>query len=295
MSENGGCVVVVFGNILIPISSEFYSKGVLEKGAFLAGCFGSRVTIVYIIEEKTLTQTERRSEMFRTRFEKEETKKGIITSQTQTANVIIFFDAKTVFKEKNIIPNFKIVEGEFSTVIAQEVSAQHFDVVLMGYTKEGLLKYRIFDEIAIPLWIVGSPGDRRMLAVCSNLTPNQKIPEISFRLAQCFNWDLHLMYIVDTGEPVTFDESAQRFVKKSVSELLDAGQRFVDAMGKKGIAAQLMTGGFQEITLHTAKQLNAGLVVMGQEQKRDDILGFPVKSMSHRIVEKSKYSMLFLK
>jgi len=165
----------------------------------------------------------------------------------------------------------------------------------MGYTKEGLLKYRIFDEIAIPLWIVGRPGDRRMLAVCSNLTPNQKIPEMSQKLAQCFNWDLHLMYIVDTGEPVTFDESAQRFVKRSAPELLDAGQRFVDAMGEKGISAQLVTGGFQEITLHTAKQLNPGLVVMGQEQKRDDILGFPVKSMSHRIVEKSKYSMLFLK
>jgi len=287
--------VVVFGNILIPISSEFYSRGVLEKGAFLAECFGSKVTIVYIIEEKTLTQTEKRSDTFRTRFEKEETKKGIIDSQTRTANVIIFFEAKAIFKEKGIIPNFKIVEGEFSTVIAQEIAAQHVDVVLMGYTKEGLLRYRIFDEIAIPLWIVGSPGDRRMLAVCSNLTPNQKIPEMSFRLAQCFNWDLHLLYIVDIGEPLAFDESVQRFVKRPVSELLDEGQRFVDAMGKKGIAAQMVTGGFQEATLHTAKQLNPGLVVMGQEQKRYDILGFPVKSMSHRIVEKSKYSMLFLK
>lgn len=286
---------MVFKNILIPISSEFYSKGVLEKGAFLAECFGSKVTIVYIIEEKTLDQTDKRSDTFRTRVEIEETKKVIINSQMQTADTIVFFDAKTIFIDKGIILNFKIVEGEFSTVIENEIKARNFDLVLMGYTKEGLLKYRILDDIAIPLWIVGASDGHTLLAVCSNLTPNQRIPQISQKLAQCFNWDLHLMYIVDIGEAIAFDEHAQRFVKMSVNDLLDAGQKFVDDMEKKGIHAQMVSGGFQEIIVHTARQLNVGLVVMGQEQKRHDILGFPVKSMNRRIVEKSKYSMLFLK
>lgn len=286
---------MVFKNILIPISSEFYTKDILEKGAFLAKCFESKVTIVYIIEEKTIYQTEKRSDTFRTRVEKEETKKVIIKSQMKTADTIVFADAKLYFNSKGIIPTKKIVKGEFSTVIENEIKTQNFDLVLMEYNKEGLLKYRILDEIDIPLWIVGTFGDHTLLAVSSNLTPNQKIPQMSQKLAQILNWDLQLIYIVDIGETITFDEKTKRFVKISVKDLIDNGQKFVDDLKNRDIKARMVSGGFQEITVQTAKQLNAGLIVLGQEQKRYDILGFPVKSMNQKIAEKSKYSMLFLK
>jgi nucleotide-binding universal stress UspA family protein len=285
----------MFEKILIAISSEFYSKEILEKGAFLARCFGSRVTIVYIIEEKTIAQAEKRSDTFRTRFEKEETKNVIIKGQQQTANVIIFFDAKAIFKEKGIIPDFKIVEGEFSAVIEQEVQTQQFDLVLLGYSKECMLKYRILDEIAVPLWVVGTSGDHLVLGVCSNLTPNQGIPPLSKKIAECFGWDLHLVYIVDDGEPMGFDEAAQRFVRRSVPQLRADGQRFVEEMEKKGITAQMVSGGVVESTLQTARRLNAGLVVIGQEQKRYDILGLSVRSLNHKLAEKSRYSMVFLR
>ena len=44
----------MFKDILIPISSEYYSKEVLTRGASLYKKFGSKISLIYIIEEKTL-------------------------------------------------------------------------------------------------------------------------------------------------------------------------------------------------------------------------------------------------
>jgi len=44
----------MFKNILIPISSEFYSKEVLERSVLLAEKFKSSINLIYIIEEKML-------------------------------------------------------------------------------------------------------------------------------------------------------------------------------------------------------------------------------------------------
>ena len=284
----------MFENILIAISSEFYSKELLEQGAMLTKKFQSKVTIIYIIEQKTLFQTENRSDTFRTRVEKDETKNIIIKSQMQTADTIVFFDAKSIFKNIGVVPEFKIQEGEFSATILNELKLKQFDVVLMGYEKVCMLKYRILDDINIPLWVNGKTDGQTVLAICSNLTPNQKIPEISQKLAHFFNWGLQVLYIVDIEENITYDEATKRFIKKPVKELLADGQHIVDTLQQKGITATMMTGSLEEKTIRSAKQFNAGLIVIGQEHKRYDKLGFSMKTINHKIVEKCKYSLLFL-
>jgi Universal stress protein family len=285
---------LVFERILIAISSEFYTTEVLRQGAMLAQRCGSMVSIVYIIEEKTLAQAQKRSDAFRTRFEKEETEKRIIEGQQQTANVIIFFDAKTIFKETGITPNFKIVEGQFSTVIEQEVQTQRFDAVFIGYSEEGLLRYRILDETAVPLWVVGESKGSCVLGVCSNLMPNQRVLSVSKELAACLGWKLELMYMVDVTEPIAYDETMQRFVKRPIPQMLAEGQRYVEEMQKNGVPMQLVTGAFVDLLIQNMHRLHAGLVVVGQEQRRFDRLGLSVRSMNQRLVEKSRVSILFV-
>ena len=80
----------MFKNILIPISSEFYQKEVFQTGAFLAEKFNSIITLLYIIEEKTLNQTDKLSDVYRTTHGRAETKKGIIRGYVQSADKIIF-------------------------------------------------------------------------------------------------------------------------------------------------------------------------------------------------------------
>ena len=79
----------MFKNILIPISSEYYKKEVFKTGAFLAEKFGSSINLVYIIEEKTLCQTDKRSDVYRTNHEKVETKKEIVRKYIQSADKML--------------------------------------------------------------------------------------------------------------------------------------------------------------------------------------------------------------
>ena len=106
----------MFKNILIPVSSEFYSKDALERGVSLAENFKSKINLIYIIEEKTLNQTDRLSNSYRTPYEIAETKKEIVRKQKLAANTIIFDDAEYYLKNKKIPFEGKIIEGEFSKV-----------------------------------------------------------------------------------------------------------------------------------------------------------------------------------
>ena len=123
----------MFKNILIPISSEFYQKEVFQIGAFLAEKFNSTITLIYIIEEKTLDQTDKLSDAYRTHYDRKETKKDIIREHIHTADNIVFDDAKFFFKNKKIPLEEKIIEGEFSNVIKSEINKKKYDLILMGF------------------------------------------------------------------------------------------------------------------------------------------------------------------
>ena len=80
----------MFKNILIPISSEFYPKHVLNFSVFLATKFKCKINLIYIIEEKTLNQTDKQSNGFRTYYDKNDTQKDIIGKQKLTQKKMSF-------------------------------------------------------------------------------------------------------------------------------------------------------------------------------------------------------------
>ena len=116
----------MFKNILIPISSVFYSKEILERGVFLAEKFKSKINLIYIIEEKTLNQTDKLSISYRTPYEIAETKNDIVKKQKLAANTIIFDDAEYYLKNKKISFEAKIIEGEFSKVVKSETKEDYY-------------------------------------------------------------------------------------------------------------------------------------------------------------------------
>ena len=284
----------MFENILIPISSEFYSKNVLKRSAFFAEKFNSTINLIYIIEEKTLDQTDKRLGPYRTPLEKAETKKEMIKKRKQTADNIIFEDAKFLLKDKNVPFEEKIVEGEFSDAVIRELSRKQYDLILMGFEKECILNYRLLDNINISIWIEGMGETKKILAVCSNLAPNQKVPEIGIQLSKILGWDLQMLYIVDIEDSVQVNEQGIRSDIKTERDLLFIGQKFVDEWNKKGIKAQLVEGSLEKETIKAAEQANPNLVIVGREQKKKGILGLPVKHLKRKIAEKCEYSILFI-
>jgi nucleotide-binding universal stress UspA family protein len=284
----------MFKNILIPISSEFYQKDVLRKGAFLAEKFNSKITLLYIIEEKTLNQTDKLTDVYRTTHEIAETKDVIIRKYIESADKIVFDDAKLYFKKKGISFEEEIIEGEFSAVIKGQLNKKEYDLILTGFEKECLLNYRILDDVDIPVWVEAGHKNNSILAICSNLAPNQKVPEMSIKISKALDWDLNMLYIIDIQDNVVVDEMGRRSDKKSEEALVDAGKHFINDMKKKGIAVKLVRGTLEKEMNDAAERLGANLVILGREQKKTNVLGIHIKSIKRKMAEKCRYSLLFI-
>ena len=284
----------MFKNILVPISSEYYSKEVLERSAFLAEKFKSTINLIYIIEEKVLNQTDKLSNAYRTPHEIAETKKEIIREQKLAADNIVFDDANFFLKKKQIPLEEKIIEGEFSSVIKKETNRKNYKLILMGFEKECFLNYRLFDELDIPIWIQSNSNGKSILSICSNLAPNQKVPEVSIKLSKILDWDLNMLYVVDVEDNVQVDKNGKRSDKKPERDLLFNGNKFVNDMENKGINVKLVTGSLEKNTLKAAEEINPSLIIVGREQKKKGVLGLPFKHLKRKLAEKCKYSLLFV-
>ena len=285
----------MFKNVLVPISSEFYSEKILKRSAFLAEKLQSKITFIYIIEDKKLDQTEKIYETYLSEHDLVETKKQIIKEQVKTADNIVFQQAKQYFNDKNIILNEKIKKGEFSEIIKEEINKSQYDLILTGYEKECLLNYRLLEEVDVPIWIESVSESRNILAICSNLAPNQKVPEISVRFAKLIGWDLHMIYVIDREDNVQVDVNGERGPRKSKDDLIAIAEEFQSDMKQKNIHVEIIKGNLEKETVKKAEEINANLVIVGREKKQKGILGLPVKNLKRKLADKCKYSLLFIK
>jgi nucleotide-binding universal stress UspA family protein len=284
----------MFKKILVPVSSEFYSKNVINRSIFLAEIFNSIVHILFIIEDTPLQQMERSSDAHLTHYDREETHYDLLYKQRKTADNILFEHAKQIFDKRNRQMKHTIVHGEFSTIVEKELEKNQYDLVLMGYEKGTMIDYRILNETLTPLWIEGEGYHTSILAVCSNLAPNQKVPAISLKLAYAFHWDLSMLYVIDTQDTVKVDTNGIRSPKKPKIELQFHSQNFSDDMKEKQINVKTVEGSLEQQTIKEAKNMEAGLVIIGREQKKRGLLGLPVKNLKQKIIDKSKHSYLFV-
>lgn len=284
----------MFKKILVPVSSEFYSKDVLKRCIFLAEKFESTVHLVYIIEEKTLYQTNKKSDAHRTHYDRMETEHDIMNKQMQAADDIVFKDAKMLFEQKKIPFDHEVAKGEFSVVVSSELEKQKYDLIVMGYERGCMVNYRLLDNVDVPIWIEAGGYHTSILAVCSNLAPNQKVPDLSRRLAQEWGWDLHMLYVVDVEDAVEVDVNGKRSERKPKRDLLFTGQTFVEDMSQKGIDVQTVQGSLEHETIKAAQSLEAGLVIIGREQKKRGKFGLPVRKLKQKMADRCKYSILFV-
>ncbi len=283
----------MFENILIPISSEFYPKQVLKRSLYLAKKFKSKLTFLYIIENKALEKTDQLVDSYLSDFEINQTKKQIIKAKKISADEIVFKDAKEFFKNKKISINEKVKKGEFSPIIHRELKKKKYDLILMGFEKECRLKYRLLDQVDIPVWIEAKSDSRKILAVTSNLTPNEKVTNISMKLSKKLGWSLDMLYVVDREDATEVDEKGKRSSKKTENDLILIGNNFLKKIEKKGIRIKMVKGKIEKETIKTAKNINANLVVIGKEEKRKGIFGLPIKNVKQKICGNCEYSILF--
>jgi len=285
----------MFKKILIPISSEYYNRQILKRAVFLADKFKSSISLIYIIEKKTIDQTDELSDMYLSDYEINQTQKQMMKEQVKKADTLIFEDAKAYFKGKNIkLEKKKILRGEFSDSVKLELEKKPYDLVLMGFEKGCLLRYRILDDVDVPIWIEEKSENNKILAICSNLAQNKKVPNFSIKLSRELGWDLHMIYIVDTEDHVEIDETGKRTKTKPERDLLFKSQNFVQKMQKKNVKIHSIKGVLEKEIAKAAEKIKPGLVILGREQKKKGILGFPKQNVKRKIAERCGYSILFV-
>ena len=284
----------MFQNILVPISSEFYSVDVIKRSISLAETFGGTVHLLYIIEEKPLSEMEIRTDTHRTHYNRTETQQDVLNQQRQTADDLIFQDAQHRLHKKNIHMKTTIMQGEFSSVITRELENNQYELVIMGYERGCMIDYRLINDIDIPVWIESGGSHQSILAVCSNLAPNQKVPEMSMNLAKKLDWELKMLYVTDVEDNVEVDEYGHRSSPKPLHELLFSRQEFIEHMQDKGIRVETREGSLQKESMKAAKKMQAGLVIIGREQKKRGKLGIPISKVKQKLADRCKYSLLFI-
>ena len=224
----------MFKNVLVPISSEFYPKQVLKRSVFIGKKFKSKINFLYIIEEKNLDKTDKLVDSYISDFDINETKKQMIKTQKQTAENLVFKDANLVLNKNKINYTEKVKTGEFTPIIKKEIKKHKYDLILMGFEKECYLHYRLLEEVDIPVWIEAKSDSKKILSVCSNLAPNQKVPNISTELSEKLGWDLHMLYILDKEDTVIVDKKGKRSDKKDESDLIKESLGFYEYIKEKG-------------------------------------------------------------
>ncbi|MDG6218035.1 MAG: universal stress protein [Candidatus Thermoplasmatota archaeon] len=284
----------MFQNILVPVSSESYSKKAIERSILLAGSFQSKIHLLYIIEDNPFHEMELLTDATITHYNKTETYHTLLNTHRKTADTLIFPDAQKQLREKNIEIQTTIVQGEYSTIIINELSKNKYDLLVMSYQSGCMIDYRIIDEVNVPVWIESGGHHESILAVCSNLAPNQKVPKISMDLAKQLQWDLKMLYVTDLEDKVEVDKQVNRSSPKQVHELLFCRQGFIEKMEKEGIVIECVEGTLQKEIHKAARNNKAGVVIIGREQKKRGKLGFPVKKVKQKIAERCKYSLLFI-
>ncbi len=284
----------MFKNILVPISSEFYPKQVLKRSLYLSQKFKSKLTFLYIIEDKLLEETDQLVDSYLSDFELTQTKKEIIKAKKISADEIVFKDASNFFKDKKVDFKEKVKKGEFTPIILSELKKKNYDLILMGFEKECRLKYRLLDQVELPVWIEAKSDSRKILAVTSNLTPNKKVTKMSMKLSKKLGWSLDIIYVVDKEDTSVVDEKGKRSTKKTENDLVMIGSSFLNKIEKKGVRIKMIKGKIEKETIKTAENINANLVVIGKEEKKKGMFGLPVKNVKQKIAGKCDYSILFV-
>jgi nucleotide-binding universal stress UspA family protein len=294
MTEEAKLGKPLFQNIFVPISSEFYPPAVFQVSALLARASHGTVTSVYVYEKRIFDEVERVSDTFLSHYDMDKTEQELREEHLRQAEHIAFEDATAFFRKRDIPLQTSVVEGTFLEIVKQEITRHQYDLVVMGFEKERYFDYRLLSEIPIPLWIEAGKGKNSILAVCSNLAPNKKVPPVSMQLSELLGWTLHMMYIIDTEDAIEVDETGVRMEQKTLSELQRKALDFITLMKQKGVEVQLVQGSFERETLKEANRLQAGVVVIGREQKQQGMLGLPVKDSKRKLLRHCKCSLLFL-
>ena len=115
--------------------------------------------------------------------------------------------------------------------------------------------------------------ERTILAVCANRAPNQRVPEMAVKLAQAFDANLHLLYVISPYAP-SHTLPYQTSSEEERSEARRFVQDFELRYGKEVrlVKREIEEGGIVKLVLEKCEQVDPFLIVVGRVDEKEIML-----------------------
>ncbi len=147
----------MFENILVTISSEYFSDSAIKRAVELSKRFGSKITILYVVEEKVMQMMNSSLEYTMTHEEREKTEDKVVEEIKDRAREMLFEKAEKIANKQDIkITSWEIKQGKYTDTILDfcKEREEKIDLIVMSFERATLLDYEIFE------WISPPPMDR---------------------------------------------------------------------------------------------------------------------------------------
>ncbi len=264
----------MFKNILVPISSDYFPEMAIRRSRALAEKFKGKVHFLYVVEKKTVEQMEKTGKHVLTPKLISELEEDIYHRQVRDISRTVLDRTKELMGPLNERCNYLVQKGEFSDEIEgylteNSESFNHITCVILEYKKHSNLKYRIFENCSVPIWLERGGKIDKIFAATTSISRNELVPTHAKRIALSFNAKLSLDHFSVHGE----DEGDKKIKLQK------------DWKGVSNVEKKI---------LRRAEEENADLLIIGRTCKACGFFGFGTHFPKVVIAKKATMSVLIM-
>ena len=264
----------MFKNILVPISSDYFPEMAIRRSRVLAEKFKGKVHFLYVVEKKTVEQMEETGTHVLTPKLISELEKDIYHTQVRDISRTVLDRTKKLMGILDNRCNYLVRKGEFSDKIEEYLkenlgSFDHITCVILEYKKHSSLKYRIFENCSVPIWLERGGKIEKVFAATTSLSRNELVPSYAKQIALSFNAALSIKH---------FSIHEEDEVKKEIKLQKDW----------KGVSH------VEREIVKRAEEDNADLLIIGRTCKARGFFGFGTHFPKVVIAKKATMSVLIM-
>jgi hypothetical protein len=252
----------VFEKILIPLPSEYFPEHAVNRGIQIASKYNSKLIFDFIFEKKVIEKINNVSSGAVSQCALENMTEEVKNVEESQESSVFFDRIDELVKSKGIETRKLIHTGFHTDEILDCIKEHDVDLIITEFHKDTLLKYRIFYNSPIPVWLEQSGLKLREInGVLSNLSPNKRVPKFTYSLAKKMDLPLKYYYVIDKSEP--YDEDSEQTERENLINN-------IEKMGKASgldVDFELVTEDVSVFLDNTFKEKENMLVILGRFEK----------------------------
>ena len=280
----------MFKRILVPLPSEYFPELAVKRAIDLASKFKSKLCLLYIYEKHEMENILTRGASHAlTEHDINQIECMLIEKEMNGESEVYFKKVEQIAKPKKIKFHKFTCKGLFSEEILKNIKSEKIDLIVSEFHPDVLLKYGIFYDSPIPVWIERADGPiQNIYGICTNLAKNIKVPKYTATIGKKFGSNVRFNYVFD-------DEKTD--VSKSE---IDKGKKLLKKLEKKyqsdlrDFKTYFFTQDILKYLKTSFKIERSDLVILGRFEKKGGVM-FQTADKKIKVCQKIPVNVLILK